>query len=128
MPVKYLMYFLASINTEKFWKIPEEKYIAPLRILNLPLVDIALTFFDSSFNPFLFDVTYFSLLSKSVFFKKLAISILLATFALFNLKSKIAAVNLLNSGVVIHSSWLWLAIFFSNSLIFVLQSAFWLNY
>ena len=128
MPVKYLMYFLASINTEKFWKIPEEKYIAPLRILNLPLVDIALTFFDSSFNSFLFDVTSFSLLSKSVFFKKLAISILLATFALFNLKSKIAAVNLLNSGVVIHSSWLWLAIFFSNSLIFVLQSAFWLNY
>ena len=128
MPVKYLMYFVASINTEKFWKIPEEKYIAPLRILNLPLVDIALTFFDSSFNSFLFDVTSFSLLSKSVFFKKLAISILLATFALFNLKLKIAAVNLLNSGVVIYSSWLWSAIFFSNSLIFVLQSAFWLNY
>ena len=129
------MYFLASINTEKFWKIPEEKYIASLRILNLPvkslvnpLVDIALTFFDSSFNSFLFDVTSFSLLSKSVFFKKLAISILLAKFALFNLKSKIAAVNLLNSGVVIYSSWLWSAIFFSNSLIFVLQSAFWLNY
>ena len=129
------MYFVASINTEKFWKIPEEKYIAPLRILNLPvkslvnpLADIALTFFDSSFNSFLFDVTSFSLLSKSVFFKKLAISILLATFALFNLKLKIAAVNLLNSGVVIYSSWLWSAIFFSNSLIFVLQSAFWLNY
>ena len=135
MPVKYLMYFVASINTEKFWKIPEEKYIAPLRILNLPvkslvnpLADIALTFFDSSFNSFLFDVTSFSLLSKSVFFKKLAISILLATFALFNLKLKIAAVNLLNSGVVIYSSWLWSTIFFSNSLIFVLQSAFWLNY
>ena len=135
MPVKYLMYFVASINTEKFWKIPEENYIAPLRILNLPvkslvnpLADIALTFFDSSFNSFLFDVTSFSLLSKSVFFKKLAISILLATFALFNLKLKIAAVNLLNSGVVIYSSWLWSAIFFSNSLIFVLQSAFWLNY
>ena len=129
------MYFVASINTEKFWKIPEEKYIAPLRILNLPvkslvnpLADIALTFFDSSFNSFLFDVTSFSLLSKSVFFKKLAISILLATFALFNLKLKIAAVNLLNSGVVIYSSWLWSAIFFSNSLVFVLQSAFWLNY
>ena len=93
-----------------------------------PFVDIAWNFFDSSFNSFLFDVTSFSLLSKSVFFKKLAISILLATFALFNLKSKIAAVKLLNSGVVIYSSWLWLAIFFSNSLIFVLQSAFWLNY
>ena len=30
-----------------------------------PFVDIALTFFDSSFNSFLFDVTAFSLLLKS---------------------------------------------------------------
>ena len=36
-----------------------------------PFVDIALTFLDSSFNSFLFDVTSFSLLSKSVLFTKL---------------------------------------------------------
>ena len=48
-----------------------------------PFVDIALTFFDSSFNSFLFDVTFCSLISKSVFLKKLAISLLLAKFALF---------------------------------------------
>ena len=51
------------------------KYFAVLTILNIsikslvnPFVDIALTFFNSSFNLFLFDVTSFSLLSKSVFF------------------------------------------------------------
>ena len=66
-----------------------------------PFVDIALTFFDSSFNSFLFDVTSFSLLSKSVFFTKLAMAILLAKFARFSLKSKICAGNLLNSGVVV---------------------------
>ena len=69
------MYFLAGIDTKYFWNIPEEKYIAPLRILNLfmksfvnPFVDITLIFFDSSFNSFLFEVTLFILLSKSVFF------------------------------------------------------------
>ena len=68
------MYFLAGIDTKYFWNIPEEKYIAPLRILNLfiksfvnPFVDTTLIFFDSSFNSFLFEVT-FILLSKSVFF------------------------------------------------------------
>ena len=48
-----------------------------------PFVDIALTFIDSSFNSFLFDVTSFSLLFKSVLFTKLAISLLLAKFAFF---------------------------------------------
>ena len=59
VPVKYLMYFLAGINTKWFWNIPEEKYFSSLRILNLfiksfvnPFVDIALTFFDSLFNSF----------------------------------------------------------------------------
>ena len=46
-----------------------------------PFVDIVWNFFDSSFNSFLFDVTSFSLLSKSVFFTKLAISLLLAKVA-----------------------------------------------
>ena len=46
-----------------------------------PFVDIAWNFFDSSFNSFLFDVTSFSLLSKSVFFTKLAKSLLLAKVA-----------------------------------------------
>ena len=53
MPLKYLMYFVASTNTKRLSNIPEEKYFAPLRILTLhikpvvnPSVDIALTFFD----------------------------------------------------------------------------------
>ena len=66
------MYFLAGIKT---------KYFAPLRILNLfikffvsPFVNIALTFFDISFN---------SLLFKSVLFTKSAIPLLLAKFAIY---------------------------------------------
>ena len=45
-----------------------------------------------------------SLLSKSVLFTKLAIPLLLAKFSRFNFKSKISALNLLNSGVVIYLS------------------------
>ena len=69
------MYFLVGIDTKYSWNIPEEKYIAPLRIVNLfiksfvnPFVDITLDFFDSSFNSFLFEVALITLLSKSVFF------------------------------------------------------------
>ena len=97
VPVKYLMY----------WNIPEEEFFAPLRILNLsmksfvnPFVDVALTFFNSLFNSFLFDVTSFSLLSKPALFTKLAISLLLSKFTCFNLEAKVSAVNLLHSGVV----------------------------
>ena len=120
LPLKYLTYFLTGINTKSFWNIPKEKYFAPLRILDLfikslsdvnSFVDIALNFFDSSLNSFLFDVTPFSLLSKSVSFTKLAISLLLAKFAHFNLKSKIYATKLLNSGLVIYLSWLLSAMF-----------------
>ena len=93
-----------------------------------PFVDIAVTFFDSSFNWSLYDVTSFSLLSKPVFFAKLAISLLLAKFAHFNLKSKTSIVNLLNSGVVTYLSWLWSVIFFSVSLVFVFYSVFLLTY
>ena len=53
--------------------------MAPLRILKLfiksfvnPFIDIALTFFNSSFSSFLFDVTFFSSLTKSVFFYKIS--------------------------------------------------------
>ena len=109
VPKKYLMYFLAGINTKQFWNIPKEKYFAPLRIMNLSIksfvnssAHVALTFFDSSFNSFLFDVTSFSLSSKSVLFTKLVIPSLVAKFACFNLKAKISAVNLLNSGVVVY--------------------------
>ena len=101
-----------------------KKYFAPLITLNLsvklfvnPFVDIALTFFASSFNSFLFDVTFFTWLSKSVLFTK---SLLLAKFTCFNIAAKFSAVNLLNSGVAIYSSWLWSVIFFSMSLIVVL--------
>ena len=82
----------------------KEKYFDPLVILNLfiksfvnPFLDIALTFFDSLFNSFLFDVTFLSLSSKSVCFAKLAISFLLAKFACFILAVKLSDVNLLNS-------------------------------
>ena len=64
-------------------------------------VDIALTFLNSSFNSFLFDVTFFSLLSKFLFFTKLAISLLLAKFVPFSLAVKFSNVKLLNSLVVI---------------------------
>ena len=116
---KYVMYFLVGINTKQFWNIPEEKYFVPFRILNLFIisfvnhfVDIALTFFDSSFSSFLFDVTFFNLFLKSVLFTKIAISLLLVKFACFNLAVKISDVNLLNSGIVIHLSWSWSIIFF----------------
>ena len=86
----------------------------PLRILNLfanssvnPIVDIALNFFDNSFNSFSFDVTSFSSLSKSVFFTKLVILFLLAKFACFILALKFSYVNLSNSWVVIYLSWSW---------------------
>ena len=49
--LKYLMYFFAGITSKYFQNIPEEKYIALLRILNLFIkffvnrfVDIVLTF------------------------------------------------------------------------------------
>ena len=83
-----------------------------------PSVDIALTFFLIIYS-FLFDVTSFSLLSKSVFFMKLATSFLIAKCACFSLAATFSAVNLSNSGVVIYL-WSWSVIFFSISLIFVL--------
>ena len=49
MPLKH--YFLAGINAQLLQNIPEEKYVAPLRILNLfikpfvnSIVDFSLTF------------------------------------------------------------------------------------
>ena len=53
-----------------------------------PFVDIALTFFDSLINSFLCEITSLSLLSKSVFFMKLAISLLIAKFASLCLAGK----------------------------------------
>ena len=114
------------------------KNIAPLRILDPfikyflnSFVNIALPLSDSSFNWFststcfvLFGLIYLlkpdSLLSKSVLFAKLVISILLAKFACFNLAANFSDVKLLNSGVVIYLSWLWSIIFFWISLMFVL--------
>ena len=82
--------------------MPKEKYFAPLTILNLfikslvnPFVDIALAFFDSPFNSFLFE---------SVFFTKLVISLLLAKFACANIAIPFSDGNLGNSGVVIYLS------------------------
>ena len=139
MPLKHLTYFLAGINTKYFWNIPEENYFALLRVLYLftksflsPFVDIASTFFDSSFNLFstticfaLFGVIIlyklFSLSSKSVVFTKLAIWFLLPKFACVNLAVKLSDANLLNTWVVIYLSWSWsVVILFSISLVFVL--------
>ena len=56
----------------------------------------------------LFEVAFlfncFNLSSKSVFFTKVAISLLLAKFVCANLAIKFCDVNLLNSGVVIYLS------------------------
>ena len=49
---------------------------------------LLLLFLDSSCNSFLFNVTSFSLVSKSVFFTKLAISLLLAKFDSLSLAVK----------------------------------------
>ena len=84
-------------------------------------VDIALTCFDSSINPFLFEIMFFSLLSKSLFFTKLAISFSLAKFSCLNLALECSDVDLFNSWVVIYLSWPWSGvILFSISLIFVI--------
>ena len=65
-----------------------------------------------------------SLLSKSAFLTKLAISLLPAKFDCLNLVVKFSDVNPLNSGVVIYLSWLWSVIFFSISSSVVLYSVF----
>ena len=67
--------------------------------------DNDLTFCDNSFNSFFFKVTFFSLLSKSVFFTKLAIWNY--EIACFSLAVKISDVNSLNTWVVIYLSWSW---------------------
>ena len=79
------------------------KSFASLRILILfiksfviAFVDIALTFFDNSFNLFLFEVTFFNLLSKPDFFARLATSLLLAKFASVSFAVKLSHTNLLN--------------------------------
>ena len=69
-----------------------------------PFVDIALTCFDSYVIRFYLMYHLFHLLSKSVLFMKLAISLLLAKCGRFNLKSKISFAKLLNSGVVLYLS------------------------
>ena len=77
-------------------------------------VDVALVFSDISFNSFSTSTCYvqvhkvtflfngFSLSSKSIFFTKVAASVLPARFACDNLAAKFTAVNLWNSGVVIY--------------------------
>ena len=52
VPVKYLIYFLAGINTKKFWNIPKEKYFAPLRALILFIESFVNPFDDIAFNFF----------------------------------------------------------------------------
>ena len=54
-------------------------------------------------------------------------SVFVIKFACANVAAKFSAVSLLNSGVVIYFSWLCSVIFFSISLIFVLESVFFLT-
>ena len=91
-----------------------KKIFAPSRIFNLFITffvntfpDIAFTFFDHSFNSFLSEVIFFSLLSKFVVFTKLAIWLSLAKFAFFTLEVKVSDVNLLNSRVAIYLTRSW---------------------
>ena len=95
-----------------------------IRSLVNPFLEIASTFFESSFNSFstntcfvLFEVIYllnFLVYHQNLsFFTKLAISFLFAKFACANLAVKLPAVNLLNSGVVIYL--LWSGILFSTA-------------
>ena len=111
VPLKYLIYLLAGINAKQNSNIPKEKYFTVLRMLNLFVesfvnlfVDTALNFLDKLFNSFLFNVISFSLLSKSVFFTKLAVSLLLAKYCGFSLAVKLSNVNLLYSWLVIYLS------------------------
>ena len=105
--MKNLKCFLYGKYIKLFCNVPEEKYLAPLRIsypfikssVN-PFVDISSTFFDSSFSTstclVLFELILllkFNSLSKSVLCMKLAVSFLLAKFACFNLVANFSAVN-----------------------------------
>ena len=49
VPLKYLMYFLAGINTKQFWDIPEGEYVDPLRKPNLLVKYFVIPFFNISF-------------------------------------------------------------------------------
>ena len=79
-----------EIFLKKFFFAPFRMLILFIKSFVNPFVDIALTFSSSSFNSFLLEVTFlfkfFSLLSNSVFFTKIAISCLLAKFACANLE------------------------------------------
>ena len=64
MPKMCLMYFLSGIDTKKCWNIPE---FTPLRVLNSfirsfanAFAGIVLTFFEGSFNSFLFKSLFFT--------------------------------------------------------------------
>ena len=67
----------------------------------------SVSFFSANTCFVLLDITFlhkfFRLLSKFVFFTKVAISALVAEFACANLAAKFSAFNLLNSGVVTNS-------------------------
>ena len=80
-----------------------------MRSFVTPFVDITLTFVDSSFSLFLFDVNFFIVYHQNLaFFTKLGMSILLAKllakFACFDFAANFFDVNLLNSTVVIYLS------------------------
>ena len=73
------------------------------------------------FSNYIFFINIFQFLAKLVSFIKLAISLLVANFASFNLALKFSSVKL-NSGVVIYLP--WSGIFFSISPIFCVILSF----
>ena len=115
--MKTLKYFLYEKYNKLFCNVPEQKYLAALRILYPFIkslinnfVDVASTLFDSSFNSFSTSrcfalskvILLLKLLLKSVLLTKLAISLLLAKFACFNVAAKFSDVIVLNSEVVMY--------------------------
>ena len=114
----------------KWWsKKVGAKLLSDLVVFSIFYSDMPIDFQESIWAVLLFDVTLFGLLSKSVFFTKLAISFLLAKFACFSLEVKFYDVNLLNFWVLIYLWRLWSEIILLLiSLTFVLLSVFWQNY
>ena len=115
MTVKYLF---IGWNTKQF-RVPfSSKWLLPIKQLESKVFNLFNSFLTSTFSV-LFSVIFLLILdnlaSKSAFVIKLPCA---------NLALKISAAKVLNCGVVIYLSRLWLLTLFSISVIFVLWSVF----
>ena len=103
--VELLKYLMCFFNVFKWitneWNISEEKYFAPLRILNLwikPFVNPFLFFFFYIYCFDFFDSSFTLFLFKSVLFTKSEISCLFAKYTCVNLAVKVIDITLLILG------------------------------